>query len=141
MLAVPLRGTIQSGAKPHHGTRVDSADPRGEAPGTARHSACQPAPSPFKKLTLGTQCLLFGPTPAGSRSDLCGKGGGPNHASVAPMVFRLSSMFFPAKPGTQPSPMGCGTRPLACSVSWPGPVPKARAPVGVNATLPAKYPR
>ena len=40
------RHQIQSGAKPHHGTRVDSAGRRGEAPGPARHSACQPAPSP-----------------------------------------------------------------------------------------------
>ena len=46
MLVVPRSGTIQSGAKPHHGTRVDSAAPRGEAPGAARHSAIQPAPSP-----------------------------------------------------------------------------------------------
>ena len=66
--------SVQGGAKPHHGTRVDSADPRGVAPGAARHSAIQPAPSP-KKLSPGTQCLLFGPPPAGSRSDLCGKGG------------------------------------------------------------------
>ena len=48
VLVVPRSGTIQSGAKPHHGTRVDSAGHRGEAPGPARHSACQPAPSPLK---------------------------------------------------------------------------------------------
>ena len=62
---VPLRGTILSGAKPHHGTRVDSAGPRGEAPGAGEALSLPASTQPIKKLTPGTQCLLFGPTPAG----------------------------------------------------------------------------
>ena len=91
---VPLRGTILSGAKPHHGTRVDSADPRGEAPGSARHSAMQPAPSPLKKLTPGTQCLLFGPTPAGfAKRTFAAKAGPKPWPVLRPWFFAWDQPF------------------------------------------------